>query len=44
MFFAPHEVWDSGAIARAVDHGFVVVEYRPDLSMVEVRQDDQSWS
>lgn len=31
MFFAPEEVWDGDAFARAVNHGFVVVEYRPDL-------------
>lgn len=31
MFFAPDETWDSGAFARAVNHGFVVVRYRADL-------------
>lgn len=31
MFFAPDEAWDSAAFAQAVKHGFVVVEYRPDL-------------
>jgi hydrogenase/urease accessory protein HupE len=35
MFFDPGETWDSTSFAQAVNHGFVVIEYRPDLPVAE---------